>query len=155
MSDAKILSFGYRTADIHAFEALVKKNNWLVVDIRFSPYSANRRWDGGHLLTIFSSRNYVHVKDLGNRNYKIPRKILYVDLDRGIEQVKSYLKEGRTIVVLCVCADHDLCHRNTVCSRLSAETGAEIIRLYPEDLLSFELNEVSDPYPTEPYESFT
>lgn len=97
-------------------------------DIRYSPMSRRPEWRGPALRAAIGPA-YVHVKALGNKNYRGgPIELLnpaaVVDLARGV------LAE-RPLILLCGCKVWHLCHRAIAADFLARQLGAPIEHLEP------------------------
>jgi uncharacterized protein (DUF488 family) len=98
----------------------------VVVDIRFSPASRIPAWSRKRLSELLGGR-YVHVRELGNKNYRSGGPIALVDYEAGRRQVERLLQE-LPVLLLCVCADPTECHRTFVADLLRRD-GFEVREL--------------------------
>jgi hypothetical protein len=73
----------------------------------------------------------LHIPAFGNPNYK-GGPIRLVDKAEGV-RIVAELMESRTVVLMCVCADHKSCHRSVAANAISEATGAETVHLSPSD----------------------
>ena len=102
---------GKQPQDIHR---LALQMDAVVFDVRLSPRSRRPEWNKGRLQTLLGDR-YVHVRELGNENYKGgPVKI--ADFDAGLEMVK---KSPKPVILMCVCSKPAKCHRRDIGRMLS------------------------------------
>lgn len=123
-----LYTYGYGRgshADIEGYIDLGSR----IVDIRFAPWSKNPMWQKGMLEARFGSR-YLHLRDLGNRNYRGGD----IDLHRpeaGMARLGALLEET-PCVLMCVCCQLYECHRLVV-SRLARDRfpGLEVEHLEP------------------------
>jgi uncharacterized protein (DUF488 family) len=102
---------------------LAEQLDAVVVDIRFSPRSRNPHWTAGRLTSLLGER-YRHLAVLGNRNYK-GGPIEFVDLEEGVVKVGELLRE-QPVILLCVCADVERCHRLPAAEAIAARYGVTI-----------------------------
>jgi hypothetical protein len=93
----------------------------LLCDIRFSPHSRNPQYTQRQLQARFGER-YRHVPALGNRHYR-GGEIDIVDYAQGQQEIAAYLQDWFAVVLLCVCAEVQTCHRKLVAERLSLHLG--------------------------------
>lgn len=98
----------------------------IVADVRFSPRSRVPHWNGGRLAKLLGDR-YHHLPALGNRNYK-GGPVEIVDLEAGLAQVADVLAH-QPIILLCVCAEVERCHRRLVAEAISARYGVSVTHL--------------------------
>jgi uncharacterized protein (DUF488 family) len=119
----QLYTFGYSGRLPHELRALVDHLDAIVVDIRFSPRSRNPHWTAGRLTSLLGER-YRHLAVLGNRNYK-GGPIEFVDLEEGVVKVGELLRE-QPVILLCVCADVERCHRLPAAEAIAARYGVTI-----------------------------
>lgn len=91
-----------------------------------TPRSRVPDWSGGRLARLLSDR-YRHLPALGNRNYK-EGPIELVDVELGTAQV-SELLAGQPVILLCVCAEVERCHRRLVAEAVAIGYGVPVIHL--------------------------
>lgn len=118
-----LYTFGYSGRTPHELQALAKQLNAVVADIRFSPRSHIPDWSGGRLQKLLGDR-YRHLPALGNRNYKVGH-VEFVDLETGVGEVGQLLKQ-QPVILLCVCADLQRCHRLPAAEAIAAHYGLTI-----------------------------
>lgn len=131
MSTAKIYTFGYGGKKLEDLTHYVLALDAVVVDVRYSPKSRNPTWRKGHLDWKLAGR-YLHVPELGNRNYK-GGPIQIANMDAGARKVVAVMKVFAPIL-LCVCGDVTHCHRKVVAEELARRTGVEVFHLGVDDL---------------------
>jgi uncharacterized protein (DUF488 family) len=88
--------------------AVAEKLKARVVDIRIIPNSRIPGWTKSSLEKLLGER-YVHLKSLGNINYK-GGPIKFVNLEDGVVVVKNLLNV-RPVILMCMCKDRSVCHR--------------------------------------------
>jgi hypothetical protein len=103
----------------------VLQHSACLCDIRFSPHSRNPVYTQAQLRARFKTR-YVHVPALGNRNYR-GGPIHIVDYPHGVPAIAALLEAWEAVILLCVCADVQRCHRQGVGERLSLDLGHRCI----------------------------
>mgnify|MGYP001163357492 CR=1 FL=1 len=130
---AIIYTAGYTSTKPAQWQAVAQKLDLTVIDTRISPMSRNPgAWDKTALEALLGIR-YVHVRELGNRNYK-GGDIAILDLDRGVKLVTPYLRSGKSIVLMCACTSHHTCHRTVVACELARLTGCKVTNWTANDL---------------------
>ena len=133
MEQRVIYTLGYGTASSAAVVAdLAIRHQAVVVDTRLSARSRNPIWSRGALQRALGDR-YVYAGDaLGNLNYKNGGPIAIADMAAGADRVSALLHDprgGHDIILLCVCAALEHCHRTVVAATLAAQLGAAIVHL--------------------------
>lgn len=106
----------------------------VIADIRISPRSRNPVWNKRKLQEAWGPR-YVHIGELGNRNYKgeFGDDVLLADVDRGVELVAALLARG-PVILMCACVDAAICHRSPAAEAVSAQTDAPVTHLTTGDV---------------------
>jgi uncharacterized protein (DUF488 family) len=89
----------------------------VLVDIRFTPYSGHPHFRKAALEDTFGDR-YVHLRDLGNRNYKGEGPVELVDYEAGRAALEAL---DRPALLMCGCKDPTHCHRTVILARLAAD----------------------------------
>jgi hypothetical protein len=92
-----------------------------IVDIRFTPWSKDEQWTGEGLLHRLCdlqfgglSCRYVHIKELGNMNYKEKGAPIEIWLPEvGMARLEERLKV-KPCILLCRCPVVEQCHRSVV-----------------------------------------
>lgn len=129
-----LYTFGYSGKQPDALLALTEQldaipygiRSVIVADIRFSPRSRIPQWNGGRLAKLLGDR-YHHLPALGNRNYK-GGPVEIVDLEAGVAQVADLLVH-QPVILLCVCADIQHCHRRLAAEAILARYGVPLTHL--------------------------
>ena len=119
----KLYTYGYSGRTPHKLQTLAEQLAAVVADIRFNPRSRIPDWSGGRLQKLLGDR-YRHLPALGNRNYK-GGPVEFVDLAAGIVEVGQLLRQ-QPVILLCVCADVQRCHRLPAAEAISARYGVTI-----------------------------
>jgi uncharacterized protein (DUF488 family) len=128
-----IYTAGYNAWSFYEFKTKIEElGNPLIVDVRYSPYSFNPFWTKKNLTKHFN--NYIHIKNLGNVNYKNGKPIKIYNLDKGCKQLLNSLgKDYDSCLLLCACEDVEECHRKVIVKKLETMTLCEIIHLKEEE----------------------
>ena len=128
-----IYTAGYNAWSFYEFKTKIEElGNPLIVDVRYSPYSFNPFWTKKNLTKHFN--NYIHIKNLGNVNYKNGKPIKIYNLDKGCKQLlNSLCKDYDSCLLLCACEDVEECHRKVIVKKLETMTLCEIIHLKEEE----------------------
>ena len=110
----RIFATGYQSKDINDLKPLVDRLGAILVDIRFAPYSQVMFWRQVYLKTLLGKK-YLHISNLGNREFKENNKILIQNLNLGIETLLSL---NTNSILFCVCAEQKNCHRHVIVQEL-------------------------------------
>ena len=112
-----IFTFGYLGRSPDDLAAILAERGAMLVDIRFQPRSRVPAWNGGRLAARFGDA-YLHLPQLGNRNYRTGGPVELADYPAGRAALAGL---GRDAVLLCACRDYATCHRRTVAESLRAD----------------------------------
>lgn len=110
--------------DLKKADELAQIANYLdsvVVDIRFQPHTRNPEFSLEHLQETLKGR-YVHIGELGNKNYKGEGEIQLVNAEAGVAKIHSLLAE-KSVIVICACWKRSDCHRLVVSSEYEKRHG--------------------------------
>ena len=101
----------------------------LIADIRISPRSRLPVWNQKPLQAAWGER-YLHIPELGNRNYKgeYGDGVVLDSPEQGANRVLSLL-EQRPVILLCACFDWHTCHRREAADFIAAQAPVEIKHL--------------------------
>jgi hypothetical protein len=110
----RIFATGYQGKDINDLKPLVERLDAILVDIRFAPYSEVIIWRRVYLKTLLGAK-YLHIANLGNRNFKDRESISIQNLNLGIE---TLLNLNTNSILFCVCAETENCHRRVIVEEL-------------------------------------
>ena len=69
-----------------------------------------------YLLSGIFENKYIHIKELGNVNYK-GKEIKICDLDAGLSKIENLI--NKDIILLCSCKDYNKCHRKIISEEIS------------------------------------
>jgi hypothetical protein len=113
----RLLTMGYAApGSMERLEEFLSQEKVMLVDIRFSPRSRwCPAWNKKALIERTDGR-YLHVPELGNRNYNQLGKPIELagPLESARESLVSLLQEGFSVMLLCACKDYEVCHRKVV-----------------------------------------
>ncbi len=109
----KIIPFGYASGGVVELERLMRDKRAYLVDIRLSPRSKWQAFNQEALQARFHSR-YIHMPELGNKNYRSGGPIQIAYAEQGIARLIDGIMQGYTIVLMCGCKEYESCHRRTV-----------------------------------------
>ena len=117
----KLYDLGYQEIkELDLLEQVCLKLDAVILDVRFNPQSRNPRW-ARYTLARRLIQRYVHVKSLGNENYK-GGLIKIANLGVGLVAVRYYL-ENNPVILMCACADRPTCHRLTIVQEVERKMG--------------------------------
>jgi len=122
-----IYTTGYIGQKPEALREIAKRLDARVLDIRLSPNSRAPQWRKPSLEVLLRKR-YLHVRELGNLNYK-GGDVRLADLSTGLDIVNDQLTAGfSAAILLCSCSSYDDCHRGDVATVL-LDQGREVIEI--------------------------
>lgn len=124
----KVYPFGYSAPGaLSSLDALMSDESTLLIDTRFSPRSMRPEWRQEALQSKYNKRYHWAGHFLGNRNFK-GGDIVLADPDTGIRGLRTYLREGYNLVLLCACREYETCHRKKIVDLLQqAEPAVEVV----------------------------
>jgi len=123
-----IYTVGYSGISADELEALVRRRQALLMDVRLKPYSRRKGFDKFSLQRRLGSA-YIHASGLGNINYR-GGDVKLLDPFPWIEQIAKLQEEGCNVVLMCICKEVEGCHRKQVCELLEAR-GLTVEHLHP------------------------
>jgi uncharacterized protein (DUF488 family) len=105
-------------------ERLMSDPLMLLVDIRLMPRSRwYPHWNKQALKARWGVR-YTHEHRLGNVNYRTPdQPIALGDPEPSIHGALRLLRAGHNLILLCVCAEEEMCHRKVVAEMIQRALG--------------------------------
>lgn len=104
-----------------------------LVDTRISPYSRHQQWMGSNLQEVYGER-YVHVKELGNINYKDPEMgIRLKDVEAGTWRLAELMKV-KPVILFCACKSPYSCHRSVAAQEMADRYNMQVIHLTIEEV---------------------
>ena len=128
-----IYTLGYVGWKMEEIEAVVKRLDAILVDVRMVPRSRAPIWNGSTLHKRLGDR-YVWLRELGNRNYKgTVDQIEIADFPAGATKLQAIAATGRAIILLCGCPDVATCHRKVLAEWLAQAWKAGIVHLTRPD----------------------
>jgi uncharacterized protein (DUF488 family) len=111
--------------------AAVTRLGAILADIRYQPASRwQPRWNRRALAAALGTQ-YVHLKALGNVNYKQRIPVELLDYATGKAAVEALLAAGQPVILMCMCRGLDTCHRLVVAELLRVDLGLEATELLP------------------------
>jgi uncharacterized protein (DUF488 family) len=134
----KLYTFGYIGMKMDAIHRKMDEIGAVIADVRLRPYSRAAVWNKGSFVKEFGP-DYVHVPELGNRNYKGGDIVIH-DPEAGASRILALLEE-HPVALMCVCKEYLKCHRRTA-ARLVCEAGKRdydrVVHLDGADILQGE-----------------
>jgi len=129
-----LYTVGYTGLTPAALLATASALNAVIADIRIAPRSRNPVWNKKWLLEAWGP-HYIHVSELGNRNYKgeFGEGTLLVDVETGVTRIADLLAR-QPVILMCACVDAASCHRTPAAEAVAAFTGAEVVHLSAADI---------------------
>lgn len=119
----KIIPFGYTVLGMDGLYKLMDDKQAYLVDIRLSARSRFHPEFNKSKLQMRFDKNYVHIPELGNLNYKPEDRnkgIKLANPESGIARLVTGLEKGYTLILMCACKHYDQCHRRTVVELLQS-----------------------------------
>ena len=110
----RIFSTGYADKNINDLKPLVENLGAILVDIRFVPESDVMFWRPLYLKTLLGKK-YLHITNLGNREFRENDKISIQNVHLGIETLLSL---NTNSILFCICAEQKNCHRRVIAEEL-------------------------------------
>jgi len=124
-----LYSLGYAGWSAEQVRLVAEERSALVLDLRLTPQSRKPGFSKRTLERYLGER-YVHVRALGNVNYRTGGPIVLRDAGQGLAILSQHLRH-RAVILLCGCADLHACHRKTVADLAAGRFGAEVVHLAP------------------------
>jgi uncharacterized protein (DUF488 family) len=114
-------TIGYTESDAaQRIAAFMQQPTAFLIDIRFSPRSRLWVWNKSALQAIYCPAGdhlsrYVHLKELGNVNFKDPKlPIVLYQPAIPVQVLAEALSAGCSFLLLCACKKKETCHRKVV-----------------------------------------
>ena len=123
-----LYTIGYSGLTLPALQRMVEAHDALLVDIRDNPASRRPGFAKKHLHAQFGTR-YVHCQALGNVHYKTGGPIVLRDYPAGLDQMRELLRTTPAVLLLCVCAQVETCHRKVAGEQLSRDLHVPLVHL--------------------------
>jgi uncharacterized protein (DUF488 family) len=141
-----IYTLGYSGWKIEDAQAVLKRLNAILVDVRMVPRTRwTPLWNSSALRECLGDASegspragsvqgrYVWLKQFGNVNYKGTfEQIEIADFLAGEKRLRELLAKdatGKAVVLMCGCRDVNVCHRKVLAQRLAELWGADVIHL--------------------------
>ncbi len=145
-SEPGFFSIGYEGKDIDQFlDILIRNSIQVVADVRENPFSMKFQFIGSSLKTTLAKVGigYVHLPELGipgskrkNLESEGEYEKLFEEYKRKVEnelgdKVLRLIELGKQkrMALLCFEADHTLCHRGVLSSRIERLTSEKVVHL--------------------------
>lgn len=112
----QVYTIGYSGAKPQQIKALIDDLGAILIDIRLSPRSRVPYWNQAALVALVGPGNYIHLRALGNVNYK-GGPIQIADFESGADVIK---KQVSPVVLMCACEKPDRCHRVIIGRQLAS-----------------------------------
>lgn len=120
-----LYTLGYCGLKPDDLTAYLRRLDAVLVDVRFSARSMQPCWRRQGLITIVGQARYIHLRQLGNRNYKGgPIELAAPD---GAVMEMTALLEQQPAILLCGCADWHACHRTSAADWLAIRLGPALV----------------------------
>jgi uncharacterized protein (DUF488 family) len=117
----QVYTIGYTGRTPGEIRQIVEARDAMLFDIRYSTNSRHSRWTQPYLQAVLQDR-YVHVRDLGNVNYRSSGPIQILDYEAGRDQIERC---DKPVVLMCACEKYQTCHRQVVAQMLRRD-GFEV-----------------------------
>jgi len=126
-----LYTFGYGMLGASVIIEQLVELGVAIYDIRFSPRSRVHKWRKPYLREWLGD-SYRHLPALGNVNYNQPgQNIELADPATGVPLVAQPLREGKHIALMCVCKEHDECHRSDAADEVLKQISDAILIPFP------------------------
>lgn len=104
----------------------VREMDAVLVDVRFRSGYPRSTWSAARF-TAMLGQQYRWIPALGNRNYRSDTApIELANAPKGIVQVRALMQES-SVVLMCACAQYDICHRRVVIEKMRAQLGDDLL----------------------------
>lgn len=125
-----LASFGYadKKTPWEVQAAMRANTHALIIDTRLDPYCHwSRTWERKTLQADWKDR-YVWRGDwLGNIHHNQREKpIQLANEEQGIAWLVRGLEKGFTLILLCVCANYETCHRKVIYEKVKERLGVRL-----------------------------
>jgi hypothetical protein len=122
----RFLTAGYAGHSPAEVDRASKELRAVVIDIRHTPHSRDKRWEMNALSDLLRIR-YKHVPAWGNPNHHTGRECRIADYVSGFADMRTAMLLCRcdNAILLCGCRDASICHRTLLAQKLSG-AGHEV-----------------------------
>lgn len=131
--EKRIFTFGYSGRSLSELKWLSERLGATVVDTRYSRLTRQVDFSAKRLEAALSE-HYVHIPEFGNVNYKSGGPVKLANPEVGLARIASIVTLG-SVILLCVCASREHCHREDVAELLAREFGLPVRHLTRDDLV--------------------
>jgi uncharacterized protein (DUF488 family) len=126
-----LYTFGYGMSGAGVLIKQLVEIGVAIYDIRYSPRSRVHKWRKS-FLEEWLSDSYRHLPALGNVNYnQSGLAIELADPTAGVPLVAQPLRRGQHIALMCVCKEHEECHRSDVADEILKQIPEAILLPFP------------------------
>ncbi len=126
-----LYTFGYSALGATPLIEQLVELNVAIYDIRFSARSRSHKWRKPYLKEWLGDR-YHHLPELGNIHFDEPGSgIELADPTTGVPLVMQLLLEKKHVALMCVCKDHDECHRSDAANEIVAHIPDALLIPFP------------------------
>lgn len=119
-----VWTFGYQGWKVDDLKAVAERLDAVVVDIRLSANSKDASWARPNLQGRLGGL-YLHVKALGNKNFRGDGPIELLSPASGMNVVREIVASGRSVILMCACWNFSACHRRVVSELVGQRLGME------------------------------
>ena len=124
----KVYTLGYMGWKHAELRELAERLNATIIDVRLSPRSRMACYSGKQLKATLGDR-YVWLDGFGNVNYRGDGPIALKDFSGALKKLGEMSLHGPRVILLCGCADVNVCHRKIVAERLAKLWHCEVEHL--------------------------
>ena len=126
-----LYTFGYSMLGAGAIIEQLVEMGVTIYDIRFSPRSRVHKWRKPYLSEWLGDK-YLHLPALGNIHYNDPGEdIELADPAAGVPLVVQPLQVGKHVALMCICKEHDECHRSDAADEVLVHIPDAILIPFP------------------------
>ena len=122
-----LYTLGYQGHTPDRILSYVQRLGAALVDVRYAVRSMRPEWRGAALKQLVGPGRYVHLRCLGNVNYKAPNLPIVLDNPNGAVWTMRWILDERPAILLCGCAEHIDCHRSVAAEWLAERLGSEVV----------------------------
>lgn len=127
MPKVTLYTYGYQGGNQAKLDDLIKSGA-ILCDVRLKPFSRIPGYNGSEFQRRYG-RQYLHIDDLGNENYK-GGPVKLKNAQAGIDIVSEIMATGRAVILMCACRDAATCHRTHAAKLVADAIGqCEVVDL--------------------------
>jgi uncharacterized protein (DUF488 family) len=124
----KVYTLGYSGWRHAELKELAERLSATIIDVRMVPRSRAPCWNAKAIKTALGDR-YVWLDGFGNVNYKNGGPIKLKDFAGAVKKLSEMSLNGPRVILMCGCADVNICHRKIVAEQLAKLWHCEIEHL--------------------------